>query len=235
VEVRTTEYPTPTQGFISCMHDSTSMLFGLVGVCGRTRARTRPLPLERFSLMRTLRPCWTASLVSGEAGKRVCDEDNGAEPRTSAEEYAATRGQVPSGSGNFPRRCETRSERLLTTRRPTEGMSAVIPTHGGGDLPISPNRPRTEPKICPGQLSSHRASHGKLARRHAAQISSGSTPLAFVFDETDQTHLNDQDLDEELRVGGVGKGSGRAGDADGDTAEEVAQPDGETGPEQREA
>jgi hypothetical protein len=43
-----------------------------------------------------------------------------------------------------------------------------------------------------------------------------------VLDETGSTHLDDQDLDEQLRVGRVGEGSGRAGDADGDTAEEVA-------------
>lgn len=48
-------------------------------------------------------------------------------------------------------------------------------------------------------------------------------------------HLNDEDLDEEVGVGCVCDGGGRAGDADAETAEEVADADGEAAPEEREA
>ena len=36
--------------------------------------------------------------------------------------------------------------------------------------------------------------------------------------QTAQTHFDDEDLDEQLGVRGVGKGGGRAGDPDGDAA-----------------
>lgn len=47
--------------------------------------------------------------------------------------------------------------------------------------------------------------------------------------------FNDKNLDKELRVGGIGERGGRAGDADRDTTEEVAETDGEAAPEEREA
>ena len=56
--------------------------------------------------------------------------------------------------------------------------------------------------------------------------------------ETKQTHdtaehLDNEDLDEQVGVRGICKGGGGAGDADGDTAEEIARADGKTSPEER--
>jgi hypothetical protein len=45
--------------------------------------------------------------------------------------------------------------------------------------------------------------------------------------------LNDEDAHEHARVRRVGDGGGRAGDADGDPAQEVTHPDGQPAPEER--
>jgi hypothetical protein len=47
--------------------------------------------------------------------------------------------------------------------------------------------------------------------------------------------LDDEDLDEEGRVGRVRQSRGRTGDADRDAAEQVAEADGQTAPEERES
>jgi hypothetical protein len=49
------------------------------------------------------------------------------------------------------------------------------------------------------------------------------------------THLDNQDLDEQLRVGSIGQGGCRACYTDGDTAEKVAEPDSQSCPEDGEA
>jgi len=48
-------------------------------------------------------------------------------------------------------------------------------------------------------------------------------------------HLNDEDLDEKLRVGSVGQRGIRAGDSDSDTTQQVAQAYCQTSPEGRKA
>lgn len=47
--------------------------------------------------------------------------------------------------------------------------------------------------------------------------------------------FDNEDFDEERRVGGVGEGGAATVDTDGDTADEIAAADGDTGPEEGEA
>lgn len=80
--------------------------------------------LQRVSLMRTLRPCLTANLVSGEARARVCDEDGGAEPSTSAKDQVATKNECPmrtttsrAAANHGRRRYSPRGDRLRRERQ----------------------------------------------------------------------------------------------------------------------
>ena len=60
----------------------------------------------------------------------------------------------------------------------------------------------------------------------------------MLTNEAEEAHdgaedLHNENFDEQVRVGGVGKSGGRTGNTNRDTTQKVAHTDGETTPEQR--